>query len=61
MTTDEAQKVFDHMVEIFGDSLPNMEQEPLRFEYYVKMYQYYYYGKEKPPKKKKEKPLTSTD
>lgn len=42
MENKELEKVYQEMVEIFGDHLPNPEQEPIRFSYYVKLYKYYY-------------------
>lgn len=43
MTDEEAQKIFNRMVEIWGDRLPNLEQEPIRFEYYLKLYKLFYH------------------
>lgn len=42
MTNEEIEKHFQRMIEIYGDSLPNPEQEPLRFQFYVKMYFHYH-------------------
>jgi len=42
MEPKEIEKIYNEMVEIFGDSLPNPEQEPVRFAYYVKLYKYYH-------------------
>jgi hypothetical protein len=42
MSSEELEKIYDEMVEIFGDNLPNPEQEPIRFAYYVKLYKYYH-------------------
>jgi len=33
-------RLYEEMVEEFGDKLPNIEQEPLRFAYYVKLFKY---------------------
>jgi hypothetical protein len=40
MTDAEIQRIFKEMVEMFGDDLPNPEQEPVRFRYYIKLYNY---------------------
>ena len=40
MTDEEIIKMYNDMLEYFGQ-LPNPEQEPIRFAYYVKMYRYY--------------------
>ena len=40
MTEEEVLKQYNEMVEMFGE-LPNFEQEPRRFAYYVKLYRYY--------------------
>lgn len=34
-------KHFENLENIFGESLPNPEQEPHRFSYYVKLYRYF--------------------
>lgn len=41
MTDDELEKILKEMQEMFSQPLPNPEQEPRRFAYYVKLYQYY--------------------
>ena len=33
---------YNRMVEIWGDKLPNLEQEPLRFAYYVSLYKQFH-------------------
>jgi hypothetical protein len=40
MTDQEIQKAYEEMLEWWGDKLPNLEHEPLRFAYYVRMYKY---------------------
>lgn len=40
MTDEEVQKIYDEMVEMWGDRLPNPEHEPIRFGYYVRMYKF---------------------
>lgn len=40
MSDEEAVKAYQEMREIFG-TLPSMEHEPIRFGYFVKLYQYY--------------------
>ena len=42
MQNEEVLRIYNEMVEIFGDHLPNPEQEPIRFAYYVKLYKYYH-------------------
>lgn len=40
MTDEEVLELYQEMEEHFG-SLPNPEQEPRRFAYYVKLFKYY--------------------
>ena len=40
MTDEDYEKIGRDLVEMFGDSLPNPEQEPLRFQYYIKLMMY---------------------
>lgn len=40
MTDEELNKIIDEMFDIFG-TLPNPEQEPIRFKHYIKLYRYY--------------------
>lgn len=40
MSDEELNQILDGMYERFG-SIPNPEQEPIRFAYYVKLYRYY--------------------
>jgi predicted RNase H-like HicB family nuclease len=40
MNLEEIIKIYEEMVEEFGDKLPSMEHEPLRFAYYVRLYMY---------------------
>lgn len=40
MTDEEVLELYREMEEHFG-SLPNPEQEPRRFAYYVKLFKYY--------------------
>jgi hypothetical protein len=40
VTDEEVLKMYEEMVEYFGE-LPNPEQEPIRFAYYVKLFRYY--------------------
>jgi len=42
LTDEEANRILNEMLEIFGEGLPNPEHYPLAFEYYVKLYQKYY-------------------
>jgi len=41
MTDEQIEAAYNEMVEMWGDRLPNPEQEPLRFAYYVRMYKYF--------------------
>lgn len=41
MTDEEAMNLINEMQKMFGDDLPNLEQEPIRFAYYVKLYKFY--------------------
>jgi hypothetical protein len=41
MTDDEVLKLYNEMVEYYGDALPNFEHEPIRFAYYVRNFNYY--------------------
>jgi hypothetical protein len=41
MTDEELLRILKEMQDMFPQSLPNPEQEPRRFAYYVKLYQYY--------------------
>jgi len=40
MTNEELEKIAQEMIEHYGDRLPNPEHEPLRFQYYVKLFKY---------------------
>lgn len=42
MTDEQLIEHYNKMVELHGDDLPNMEQEPVRFAHYVKVYKYYH-------------------
>ena len=42
MSNEEIERIYEEMKEIFGDHLPNPEQEPVRFAYYVKLYKHYH-------------------
>jgi hypothetical protein len=41
MSDDDVLKLYNEMVEWFGDTLPNFEHEPIRFAHCVKLYRYY--------------------
>lgn len=41
MTDQEALDFYDELVKEFGDKLPNPEQQPIEFKYYVKLYKYF--------------------
>lgn len=40
MTDEEVLKLYDEMVEMYGDKLPNPEHEPRQFQYYIKLFLY---------------------
>ena len=40
MSEEEIVKMYNEMIELWGDKLPNHEHEPIRFAYYVKMFRY---------------------
>lgn len=42
MTDNEMLETYEKMREIYGDALPDPEQEPVRFAYYVKIYNHYH-------------------
>lgn len=41
MTDQQIEEAYNEMVKMWGDKLPNPEQEPIRFAYYVRMYKYF--------------------
>jgi hypothetical protein len=41
MTDEEVLAKYEAMKERFGDDLPDPEHEPIRFAYYVKVFNYY--------------------
>jgi hypothetical protein len=41
MTDEQIEAAYNEMVQMWGDKLPNPEQEPIRFAYYVRMYKYF--------------------
>jgi hypothetical protein len=40
MTEHEAEIIYNDLVRLFGDRLPNYEREPRRFAYCVKIYKH---------------------
>lgn len=40
LTDEQAQKIYDAMVEEWGDRLPNPEHHPKQAEYYIKLFKY---------------------
>jgi hypothetical protein len=40
MTDEEVLKLYDEMVEMYGNKLPNPEHEPRQFQYYIKLFLY---------------------
>lgn len=41
ISDEQAKRVYDLMVEVWGDNLPNPEHEPRRAEHYLKLLRYY--------------------
>ena len=41
MTDEEWNQVYEGMVVRWGDRLPSIDHEPIRFKYYVNLYLYY--------------------
>lgn len=41
MTDEEMIQIYNEMVERYGDRLPNPEQQPIEFKYYLKLFLYY--------------------
>jgi hypothetical protein len=41
MTDEEIIEKYNSLKEYFKEDLPNPEQEPIRFAYYVKLYSFY--------------------
>lgn len=41
MTDTEILKIYEELVEIYGDDLPNFENEPKQFAYILKLHLYY--------------------
>lgn len=42
MSDEELEKIGQHMVELYGDKLPDPEHSPMVFDYFVKMYKFYH-------------------
>lgn len=42
MSDEEVVRIYNDMLVIYGDKLPNPEHEPMVFSYYVKLYKYYH-------------------
>lgn len=42
MSDEEVLKMYDEMVKIYGDRLPDPERQPREFAYFVKLYKYYH-------------------
>ena len=40
MTEQDAELIYNDLVRLFGDRLPNFEREPRRFAYYIKIYKH---------------------
>jgi len=40
MNNEEIISLYNSLVEEFGDKLPDPEQEPIRFAYYVRLYKF---------------------
>ena len=43
---EEAKKIWEEMLDFFNGQLPDPVREPIRFEYYVKLFKYYKYRKD---------------
>jgi hypothetical protein len=41
VTDEEVLKMYEEMVEYYGEKLPNPEHHPIQFAYYVKLWKYY--------------------
>lgn len=42
MTDEQILNHYAEMVDIYGDLLPDPEQQPIEFAYFVKLYKYYH-------------------
>lgn len=40
MTNEEAERIYNEMVDMFGDNLPDPDHYPKTFAYFVKLYKY---------------------
>jgi hypothetical protein len=40
MTEDQFIRLYDEFLTFYNNDVPSMEHEPLRFEYYVKLFLY---------------------
>lgn len=40
MNEEQLNKFYEQLKEYFGESLPDLDHEPIRFAYYVKLYLY---------------------
>ena len=45
MSDTELEFIGERLVQIYGDSLPDPDQCPRQFEFYVKMYMYFHHTK----------------
>lgn len=41
MTEEEILKMYDEMLKMFGDKLPDPEHYPIQFAYYVRLYKHF--------------------
>lgn len=41
MTDEDAEIIYKEMLEMFGNDMPNSEQEPIRFAKYLTLYKFY--------------------
>jgi LEA14-like dessication related protein len=41
MTDEESAEIYEKMKAMFKQDMPNPEQEPIRFAYYMKLYKFY--------------------
>jgi len=42
MTNEEALKLYERMLEVYGEHLPHPVHEPIRFAYYVRIFKRYH-------------------
>lgn len=45
MTDAELEFIGERLVQIYGDRLPNIDQHPIQFQFYLKMYMHFHHTK----------------